>query len=369
MLYSPKSINCSARLLPASLANRLGLSIRRVVLLANNPAISSALLDGVLDDGDLLVTFDRNDGLSLLSTRNNPRLFCFGAATAGAPEARLPSDDDLDEIVRQAGQPACGMLFIGEVPEALAAEVASYRLLNDHGRWLQLDLRHPAWADYPQADAAMPSTEFMVYRLFAALRHSRQYARLRPFEIVLLGFNWPEDGNETGPNRAFEKAEMARGGAQHIPAHAVRSPVAVPERRQRFTSSADGSAWRFVATLAPGGKQPLAHFIDSIKVCHATQAGWQLKFDMVLVYDDACVEGFILLPDQGAPCVLGVAEYPDMQKGSPRVGSQFPELAWSGRSRFHFDLKLEAPEASALSLHARCGSELRLVGKIQKLPG
>lgn len=214
------------------------LDSQRVVLIANNPAISTEILDSTLQQDDILVLFNhfiqadyftssplaqpllkllffRQIGDSLLHfglppRRNNlPAIeqmlkdgkvgFLFGNEGYHFPTVEddpNPDDDPIDDSVT---------LVISNLLRQAISDDYYTRILND---------MHPVVADYPVYEnihSSAPSSGFLMYRLMLAVQAYLKDLYQHPLEIVLLGFNHNKSTEYFwhGHNWDFERQEMS----------------------------------------------------------------------------------------------------------------------------------------------------------------
>lgn len=93
----------------------------------------------------------------------------------------------------------------------------------------------------------------------------------------------------------------------------------------------------------------LENFVDNIGACTLDPAGegLRLQFQIVSLFSNADVSAFVLTNETAK---TGAVLRPN-RLASPGVGGKYPDIAWSGTSRFAFDEKVvvaQTPETLAL---------------------
>lgn len=222
--------------LPTRIQQALGQS-QRIVLIANNPSITTETLDALLHPDDLLVLFNHFIHADYFATSPKAsslaKLLFFRQIGDSMLHFGLPPrHNNLPSIIKMANQAPTGFLFSNiayqyprlqddpspdddPIDEQVLLEVPdSLRLLLDnpaHSRVLSED--HAVVADYPYfADihSSAPSSGFLLYRVMLALRHYMQHSQERSLELVLIGFNHDDKTNHfwAGHNWAFERQAL-----------------------------------------------------------------------------------------------------------------------------------------------------------------
>jgi hypothetical protein len=185
--------------IPEIFREKLGKSITRVVLIANNPAITRRLVDDVVKDGDLLVLFNAPAPLDHVAHRPQPKLFFFRAKGATGNHWGLPPlVNRIGEIELLVGTGELALAYSRYPPHRANLPQGILALLDNSRTSMLVPEQHAAWKDYPvrpKIEFSGPSSGFMIYRLFAAIRRSAWYQLYRPrFDLVLLGFNHSPGG-------------------------------------------------------------------------------------------------------------------------------------------------------------------------------
>ena len=214
---------------------------KRVVLIANNPTVTTAQLKMLLQPDDVLVLFNhfiRADFFASHQLASSlPKLLFFRQIGDSKLHFGLPPRSNHISVVEQMSETApLGILTrnqpyqfptLADDPSPNDDPVTAHRILNIPSSMQKLlssstyhsviSEHHKVVADYPyftDIHSSAPSSGFLLYRLMLAARaylHSIQDTKL-PLEIVMIGFN---DNDKTahfwhGHNWNFERQEMSR---------------------------------------------------------------------------------------------------------------------------------------------------------------
>lgn len=211
----------------------------RIVFIANNPSISVAQLEDLLQPDDVLVLFnhfihaDFFANHPLVSTL--PKLLFFRQIGDSKLHFGLPPrSNNVSVIKRMAKAAPLGILLSNQsyqfpapdddpspnddpitADRILTIPLAVQALLESDMHHNVLSEQHPVVADYPSfkdIHSSAPSSGFLLYRLLLAARahlQDIQQAEL-PLQLLMLGFN---DNAKTahfwqGHNWEFERREM-----------------------------------------------------------------------------------------------------------------------------------------------------------------
>lgn len=209
---------------------------RRVVMIANNPSISTDDLSDFLRADDVLVLFNHFIHADFFSSdtiaSQLPKLLFFRQIGDSVLHFGLPPRaNNVPQIIEMAARAPLGIVFGNtmyqypapsddpnpqddpvtpartlDIPAPLKAMFASAK----HSR--ALSEHHPVVADYPyftDIHSSAASSGFLIYRLLLALR---TYQRETPLELTLLGFNHDAKTPHfwQGHNWQFEREEMGR---------------------------------------------------------------------------------------------------------------------------------------------------------------
>lgn len=233
VLYSPYQT------LPPVIQDTL-LDRQRIILIANNPSITEAKLQALLQPTDMLVLFNDFVHADFFahhpSAKDLPKLLFFrkngdSLLHFGMP----PRSNNLTAMLDMAQQAPLGILFgntdyqfplpsddprpnddpitdnrVLEIPELLK------ELLHSDENCRVLSEQHSVVADYPvfaDIHSSAPTSGFLLYRLLlaACLEVQQRQNAETPLSIVMLGFN-NEDKTANfweGHNWAFERQELA----------------------------------------------------------------------------------------------------------------------------------------------------------------
>lgn len=203
---------CPLLAIPKTIRHQLGSSIKRVVLIANNPAISIHLIHRVIKGQDLLVFFNNTQHLPLFAKLPNPHLYFFRSIFNNGLHWGLPPHPNnipaLEKLARNQQLAVAYSSYppnIKEFPQNLKAV-----FVNPDRTSLILE-KNPAWFDYvykKEIAYSAPSSGFMLYRLFLQIRQTACLME-NSFQIVLLGYN--DSAGSTfweGHNWEFERIEI-----------------------------------------------------------------------------------------------------------------------------------------------------------------
>ena len=214
---------------------------KRVVLIANNPAVTTTQLEMLLQPDDVLVLFNHFIHADFFAshqlTSSLPKLLFFRQIGDSKLHFGLPPRSNHISVMEQMREVApLGVLTsnqpyqfptLADDPSPNDDPITAQRILdipsNMQKLWSSptyhsvLSEHHKVVADYPyftDIHSSAPSSGFLLYRLMLAARaylHSIQDTKL-PLEIVMIGFN---DNNKTahfwhGHNWDFERQEMSR---------------------------------------------------------------------------------------------------------------------------------------------------------------
>lgn len=213
---------------------------QRIVLIANNPSITTASLEALLQPTDMLVLFNDFVHADFFahhpSAKDLPKLLFFRKIGDSSLHFGMPPrSNNLTAMLDMAKHAPLGILFgntdyqfplpaddpspnddpitasrVLEIPELLN------ELLHSDERCRVLSEQHSVVADYPifaDIHSSAPTSGFLLYRLLLAARshvQQRQNAAT-PLSIVMLGFNHEDKTAHfwDGHNWAFERRELA----------------------------------------------------------------------------------------------------------------------------------------------------------------
>jgi len=212
---------------------------RRIVMIANNPSISTADLSDFLRADDVLVLFNHFIHADFFSrdpiASKLPKLLFFRQIGDSVLHFGLPPRaNNVPQMVEMVARAPLGMLFgnaayhyptPSDDPSPQDDPVTNERVLHieaalqarfaDPRYSRRLSEHHPVVADYPyftEIHSSAASSGFLLYRLLLALR---TYQRETPLELTLLGFNHDAKTPHfwQGHNWQFEREEMGRAPA------------------------------------------------------------------------------------------------------------------------------------------------------------
>lgn len=214
---------------------------KRVVLIANNPAVTTTQLEMLLQPDDVLVLFNHFIHADFLANHqlasSLPKLLFFRQIGDSKLHFGLPPRSNHISVVEQMLETApLGILTsnqpyqfptLADDPSPNDDPITAQRILDIPSNMQKLlsnptyhsvlSERHEVVADYPyftDIHSSAPSSGFLLYRLMLVARaylHHIQKTKL-PLEIVMIGFN---DNDKTahfwhGHNWDFERQEMSR---------------------------------------------------------------------------------------------------------------------------------------------------------------
>ncbi|GAA0324246.1 hypothetical protein [Psychrobacter aestuarii] len=210
--------------------------VRRVVIIANNPSITTDYLSEFLREDDMLVLFNHFIHADFFSSHPIacalPKLLFFRQIGDSALHFGLPPRaNNVPQIIEMAARAPLGIMFGNAmyqypapsddpspnddpVTASRTLDIASdLRMRLDSLHYSRvLSEHHPVVADYPyftDIHSSAASSGFLLYRLLLALR---TYQRETPLELTLLGFNHDAKTPHfwQGHNWQFEREEMRR---------------------------------------------------------------------------------------------------------------------------------------------------------------
>ena len=214
---------------------------KRVVLIANNPAVTTAQLEMLLQPDDILVLFNHFIHADFFASHQLasllPKLLFFRQIGDSKLHFGLPPRSNHISVVEQMAETAPLGILTSNQPyqfptfaddpspnddpittqRILDIPLNMQKILSSPTYHSVLSERHKVVADYPyftDIHSSAPSSGFLLYRLMLAARaylHSIQDTKL-PLKIVMIGFN---DNDKTahfwhGHNWDFERQEMSR---------------------------------------------------------------------------------------------------------------------------------------------------------------
>jgi len=214
---------------------------KRVVLIANNPAVTTTQLEMLLQPDDVLVLFNHFIHADFFASHQLasllPKLLFFRQIGDSKLHFGLPPRSNHISTIEQMAETApLGILtsnqpyqfpILADDPSPNDDPITTHRILdipsNMQKLWSSpiyhsvLSERHEVVADYPyftDIHSSAPSSGFLLYRLIMAVRAYLQHIQKTklPLEIVMIGFN---DNDQTahfwhGHNWDFERQEMSR---------------------------------------------------------------------------------------------------------------------------------------------------------------
>lgn len=242
-----RAFNCIAayQSLPPVIQQAL-LQQQRVVLIANNPSITTESLSALLRPTDLVVLFNHFIHAEFFAThplaKTLPKLLFFRQIGDSKLHFGMPPrSNNLPAINEMLKQAKLGLLFSNveyqypqpdddpspnddaiTSPRELTISLTLKKRLDNQQHCRVLSEHHSVVADYPYfADihSSASTSGFLLYRvLLAARKHvmqlqaeSKPLQTVKPLEIMMLGFN--DDDNTAhfweGHNWSFERQELA----------------------------------------------------------------------------------------------------------------------------------------------------------------
>ncbi|WP_379544257.1 hypothetical protein [Psychrobacter sp. R86515] len=214
---------------------------KRVILIANNPAVTTTQFEMLLQPNDVLVLFNHFIHADFFASHQLasllPKLLFFRQIGDSKLHFGLPPRSNHISVMEQMSETApLGILtsnqpyqfpILADDPSPNDDPITTQRILDIPSNMQKLlssptyhsvlSERHEVVADYPyftDIHSSAPSSGFLLYRLMLAARaylHHIQNTKL-PLEIVMIGFN---DNDKTahfwhGHNWNFERQEMNR---------------------------------------------------------------------------------------------------------------------------------------------------------------
>lgn len=230
--------------LPATIQQAL-LTQKRLVVVANNPSITTQSLKQTLQPTDIVVLFNDFIHADFFANHSRakslPKLLFFRQIGDSQLHFGLPPrSNNLAAITQMSQQAVVGLLFSNisyqfpsladdpspeddPISEARVLEIpcALRRLFASTEHCRVLSEQHPVVADYPSfanIHSSAPTSGFLMYRLLLAARKPLLHRQIasqpltahKPLEILMFGFN---DEDKTahfweGHNWDFERQEL-----------------------------------------------------------------------------------------------------------------------------------------------------------------
>lgn len=202
----------TARGMPDNIRESLGRSIYRVILIANNKAITSIspIVDSITPS-DLIVQYNGCQYYEAFKRSECWKLFVFRAD--GHTDVNFGFSKKITRFSHlREGESTCNriaVLFIDNVPNTNKAPRGLENILKESRACSFVDTSAKIFESYPTPrgiDFAGPSTGFVTLLLFLQAREDLQRAGAREFEIVLCRFGDACDGEFwDGHNWAHER--------------------------------------------------------------------------------------------------------------------------------------------------------------------
>lgn len=211
----------------------------RVVLIANNPSITTATLDELLRPTDLIVLFNHFIHANYFATSPTacalPKLLFFRQIGDSKLHFGMPPrHNNLPAIETMVDNASIGFLFSNtayQFPDLqddpspdddpiddsvqLTITAPLKAMLNDSAYSRAIREAHQVVADYPHFEdihSSAPSSGFFIYRVMMGIRHYLAAHYQHNLEIIMVGFNHDHktDYFWHGHNWPFEREELAR---------------------------------------------------------------------------------------------------------------------------------------------------------------
>lgn len=213
---------------------------KRIVFIANNPAISTAQLEQLLQPNDVLVLFNHFIHADFFANHSLvsklPKLLFFRQIGDSKLHFGLPPRSNNVSVLKRMAKAAPLGILLSNQPyqfpspsddpspdddpitddRTLVIPAVVQALLQDETQHRVLSERHPVVADYPyfhDIHSSAPSSGFLLYRLLLNAREHLQLLQKTalPLQLLMIGFN---DNDKTaqfwpGHNWAFERREMS----------------------------------------------------------------------------------------------------------------------------------------------------------------
>lgn len=212
---------------------------KRVVMIANNPSVSTHYLEQLLKDGDTVVLFNDFIKADFFSThplvKTLPKVLFFRQIGDSALHFGLPPrSNSVMAIKKMAAAAPLGIMLSNQMYQfprpsddpspdddpapfdrIVVMDDALHALFTDSDRCCALPEDHLVVADYPSftdIHSSAPSSGFLMYRLLLAARQHIQSLSDSDsvFDLLMVGFNHDTKTQHFwhGHNWAFEREEM-----------------------------------------------------------------------------------------------------------------------------------------------------------------
>lgn len=201
---------CSRRVLPETVVEELGRTLKRVILVANNRLLEEDKLLAAISKDSLAVQFNQCVHFPVLQQVDCAKLFAFRALGNGN-DGYGPNVGAFSDLPAGGVGNRVSVLFVDNMPLQTSAPPALRTVaLNPHAVGFGRTTTR-IFSEYPRAEIkfAGPSTGFAV--LLWMLEEQKRLAKNGAgFEIALIGFeNTSTDPRWRGHNWEYERAFIA----------------------------------------------------------------------------------------------------------------------------------------------------------------
>ncbi len=201
--------------LPANITDRLGISIKRVILIANNNEWTppNSWIASLSPD-DLVVQYNDCDRYKYLKRSNCSKLFVFrGDGPSGFSFGFSRKVRTFAHLNKNSGGEALSILFINNIPDLTKPPRGLESILKRFEACSFVETSETMFDNYPTPQGFVcpgPSTGFATLILFFHARDDLRRKGVNGFEIVLCGFSDAgESGFWGGHNWAYERKFVA----------------------------------------------------------------------------------------------------------------------------------------------------------------
>jgi hypothetical protein len=201
--------------LPTNIKDRLGITTKRVILVANNgerPPPTSLIAS--LSYNDLVVQYNACRHYEYFKRSNCSKLFvfreygCTGFNFGFSRKVRMFAD-----LNKNIDDQALSILFINNIPDLTRHPRGLEKILKNADACSLVETSEPMFETYPTPQGykfAGPSTGFATLIHFLQARERLRRKEASDFEIVLCGFSTTSEGESwEGHNWAYERKFIA----------------------------------------------------------------------------------------------------------------------------------------------------------------
>lgn len=206
--------------MPTNVTDRLGRSIKRVLLIANNSDYSPTdTLIASIDPSDLIVQYNDCRYYHSFKRSKCSKLFVFRSdGRKGVNFGFSRWTRKFAHLRNKTGNDGLSILFVDTIPDVSQPPAGLDKILKSSGACSFIDTSETIFNAYPTPpgfECAGPSTGFATLMLLLHARDDLRRTGAGDFEIVVHGFSDASDGRFWGGhNWAYERKFIAGLGDQ-----------------------------------------------------------------------------------------------------------------------------------------------------------